>query len=254
MNIFQRAIKVTRNAEVYFKSDEFADININNVHIILADSRSGSTYFQENLNCHPENCEFGEIYGQKSFASIFSDQRRQINFFSQIVSRSGAVNNGCKITFTQLVRNIESVHFLRAYRQCKYILLERTNIVASTVSLLKAQRSGEFHSRQVPVKTEKITINPSELKMMIEYRKAFRNISINLLDLLNIPYFRVTYEAMVEQPKKVFDGVFNFIGLSKCETFSSLKKSNPTRLLDIIENYSEVKRCFDGTEYAKFFD
>lgn len=63
----------------------------------------------------------------------------------------------------------------------------------------------------------------------------------------------VYYEDLSDDPQSTFRKVTDFIGVRYVPPKTTLKKQNPGRLVDIVENYGELKSVFSGTEWKSFF-
>lgn len=68
------------------------------------------------------------------------------------------------------------------------------------------------------------------------------------------PLLPVYYEDLVAQRGRVLDGVQSFLGLQTQRLAPTTRRQNPEPLSDLIANYDELWRAFQGTPYAAFFD
>ena len=233
----------------------FKPVDMDKFHIILHDSRAGSTFFQEHLNCHPDNTELGEVFNRDKVVTKYYDTEKvQVNYLSHLVDGLHTSHKGCKISFPQIVRHVNTLEFLKTYKDAKFIIVERKNVVASGVSLLVAQKTGKYHTQKKMLVREKHYIDPIELKMLIDWRKAINNTIKNLLNILEARYCCIAYEDLIQNTDSVISGAFEFIGLSEFKSKSSYRKLNPKSLKNIIDNYREVKQYFNKFDEYVWFE
>jgi LPS sulfotransferase NodH len=252
VSVLERAFERFQQVRCLLQSGNPPPVDLERVHIILADSRSGSTLLQEHLNCHPENTELGELFGQGRVVSRDGDPSRQAGFLKCMIARSSTPETGCKITFTQLIRNLEVVPFLSAFQRARFIFLERENTVAAAVSLVLARHTGSYHERGTKKRHAKVRIDPTELRMLIDSRNAYRDTAKRLLSHLDARMMITSYEELTSDTAGTVGRAFSFLGLSRIATASDLTKVAPSRLADAIENYEEVRAFFERLPEAKF--
>jgi len=220
------------------------------LHFILADSRSGSTLLQEYLDCHPDNTELGEVFNRGNPIAHEISHQSQINYLSCLIHKTKTNHVGCKITFQEMARHLEANRFFRFFRGSKYIVLERKNVVAAAVSLMRAQSTGLYHLRGSSAESKKIRVDVLDLDLLIRWRNSIKSLSIDILDVLECERIFIDYEGLVESPQDTINAVFSFMGMESVPTSSSLRKVGPKSLCDAIDNYEEVQKAFP--QYAEF--
>ena len=229
-------------------------MNVENAHFILADSRSGSTLLQDHLNCHPDNTELGEVFGTNTLLPPGSGYKCEIGYLNCLFSKVATPHKGCKIIFGQLASRLSPIHFLLRYRTCKFILLERENVVQSAVSLLYAEKTGVYHSRGNTTGSGSIKVDAELLKLMIDTRATYKQLGLDCLRTIGANTMRLTYESMLEEPRRTVEKALAFLGLSPVDTASTLRKVTPSNLRGLIENYDEVRAAFAGRSDICFFE
>jgi hypothetical protein len=83
-------------------------------------------------------------------------------------------------------------------------------------------------------------------KRFVRYRERFTKD-------LKVPYLEVAYESLLENHDQEMRRTIDFLGLSDHVPLTSdFVKVNSDSLEDIIENYSEIKKYLQHTEFGKY--
>jgi LPS sulfotransferase NodH len=67
------------------------------------------------------------------------------------------------------------------------------------------------------------------------------------------PKISVFYEDLVASPASEFRTLTDFLGVEYCEPKTQYQKQNPQPLSELVENYDDLKRRFEGTQWEGYF-
>jgi len=133
----------------------------------------------------------------------------------------------------------------------KVIHVVRDNALKTMISRSLAKRTGVYHVKGETSEKTRITIPTSTLisdlySLRSEDEEWSREFDAN-------PYFKVHYEEFVQSPERIASEMLDFLGMGDDKKLTSPhKKVITSGLEDVIENYDDVKRTLDGTEFAGF--
>jgi hypothetical protein len=146
-------------------------------------------------------------------------------------------------------------HFLNYWiksNSVRIIHLVRGNILKQYVSSVAAQKRRLWFSDRIhePVR---VSIDPDTAKDFLQKMEALHTgIPGRFPDN---PYTRISYEAFCGRPDKLASGICSFLEVPESAMeMPIIKKLNPLRLSEIVENYSDIVAAFRGGRYEKFLD
>jgi hypothetical protein len=199
--------------------------------------------------------KYRSISWKRKLAHLFHRNKLIYDFLSEIYAEyhhTQAV--GFKVNYSQIRRYPATISWIKK-NNVKIIHLVRHNLLKRLVSHKAAKARNFLHSTQ-PVEQIKVRIDPNILKKdfrrrqnrFAKYRKFF-------VEILDVPFLEVSYEALVDDYNIEMQKVLKFIEIDEFVPLKSeLVKVNPHSLADIIENYSEVKQTLINTEFEDFLN
>jgi LPS sulfotransferase NodH len=136
-------------------------------------------------------------------------------------------------------------------KQSKVIHLVRENTLKVIVSRHRVRLSGGVAHTFTEVPILKIHLPASnligEIKKIEKAKARWRK------RLSAFAFLEVSYESFVSDKKDETHRVLSFLGVDgSYELTSPLKRINPDRLDQVIENYDEVRDILRNTAFAKF--
>ena len=254
--------------------------------VIVTSQRSGSGYLQTLLDSHTKAQFYPEIflshadepYGfanflhQKTNSKKKVDQiinskftkyhlnfrnqyytQRYLNYFenqaweySKTHKKQASVI-GFKVMYSELKKNKTLVKWLQK-NNVAIVHLYRSNVLEMLISRAIKEKQKVAHATKYDAldKSIQVTFNMDNLFNDIQYMdqlvKKWRL-------LLKTNALEVSYEDLVSKPQEV-NRVLNFLGLPEEKLQSELIKMNKKPMHQTIENYAEIVKVLEHTEYA----
>jgi LPS sulfotransferase NodH len=237
--------------------------------IILTTQRSGSTLLWRYLNGHPNISAHGEMFlpnhsGSDTYASFRKSSRAK--WLRHYVANKRNLNAYFG-EFFFVAQNIEACGFKLMYNQISQNLSEwikqhdvsiihliRKNILKTIVSRETNRVRGVAHITANET-VDKIKVYLDADKLIPSIAKIERMIELQTASFSALPYMEVIYEDFTKDPACSAESIFDFLGVSRIRGLEMpLKKINPDKLEDVIENYAEVKLRLSDQPYSKFLD
>ena len=256
--------------------------------IVLTTQRSGSTFFIQYLDSHPEVSCQGELFldvkhnfrlrsylkwkyrFKRKFTKnymwfqnylrtniwrqieyTFLKKRLTEKFLSNIYSTDGCNKAiGFKLMYNQNNRIISN--WLKR-NNVAIIHLVRLNLLKILISRIYMAEKNIAHTSKV-IKHEKICL---ETKYLIQKLTRMENeINENKNRFSSFPrYLEITYEDFFNNRDFEQQKILHFLGVKESSSLhSELKKINPNRIEDILENYEEVRLSLTGTKFISFLE
>ncbi|MGD1855059.1 MAG: hypothetical protein ACFB2W_12505 [Leptolyngbyaceae cyanobacterium] len=254
--------------------NKFSLGNIAMFHI----GRSGSTVLGDLLNQSPKILWDGEIYhtyvdwgGQKALRKGESPIIDPVQLLHAQKIKARRRYYGFEVKFYHLDRtNISLSDYIQQISELgvsHFIILKRKNylrkIVSSYVSFDKKQANlrtiddSDHHSAETKPTLHKINLNidsiniDSTQKPLLEhlnyYQDRFQTLDTELADQ---KVLRLTYEEDIAQgPIDGYQKVCNFLDISQHPVTVQYGKTNPFKLSEIVENFSDVEKALKNTEF-----
>lgn len=230
------------------------DINaINAKRIFLfADARSGSTWLINTLNSHPEISMVDEILNpdfEKNFqVSRQNNQTANLKgnarFVESYLGHLPEKYAGCKILFPQAIRHLDFYEFLLNYRDSRFILLYRENLVKAEISGLIANKYARWHLIEQKEK-QTITVDPAFLFDRLIWRRSTREFCMKLINAYCPNVITIEYESLFSESSENLKKISEFLAVSEKEfRLGTEVKSNPFSLNELIENFNECRKAF----------
>lgn len=221
--------------------------------VLYAYQRTGSTLLVDLLNSHPMiDCQ-GELL-----------LNRMHNPSRYLVARSVMARLptfGFKLLTPHF--SYQNIHdpqaFMTQLHESGYqiILLQRTNVFQTALSLLYAMKSWRFHFRKshAQIELEKIWINPEELISKIEWIEHSKKIQEE--SVMHLPHLRLIYEEVLlvnQRHQETIDNICDYLGLSHSPVNSEFIKLTPDSIYELVTNADEVIKHISQTKYRKYIE
>jgi LPS sulfotransferase NodH len=249
--------------------------------LILAGRRSGVTFLVDSLNSHPEIecskdvfsirrrfkyfqvdvtigrfCQFRSASWRRQVAYLFRRQRL-INAFLREIFRSGdrpgdAVNaRGIRLSYEQARKYPQVLKWIRK-NDVRVIHLIRENALKAIVSDFTAKKRGVTHVT-APVERVTVSVPPGELRRRLVDRE--KRVQRFREGFAGRRYLEISYESFLEKPESETRRILDFLGIERFVPLTSrYVKQNPEKLSEILENYAEIARVFNGTDFARYLE
>ena len=254
--------------------NKFSLGNIAMFHI----GRSGSTVLGDLLNQSPKILWDGEVYhsyvdwgGQKAIRKGQDPSIDPVKLLQAQKIKARRRYYGFEVKFYHLDRtSISLSDYIQQISELgvsHFIVLKRKNylrkIVSSYVAFDKKKNNlrtideSDHHSvdakarlYQINLDVNNVTIDGSK-KSLLEhldyYQDHFQQLDAELADK---KVLRLTYEDHIaEGPTKGYHQACDFLGISRHPVTVQYGKTNPFKLSEIIENFSEVENILNNTKF-----
>ena len=221
--------------------------------IVLSRSRTGSNMLISLLNSHPQVYAYGEMFEKldardykKIFSTVFCKQPKHTEAVGFKIFYYHPKDDDSGKVWEELL-NMRELYVIHLKRRNSLRTLVSAKIAdKENLWIMKDDRSPRSASEK------KVKFTVEELKDEFErwrkwerdYESVFK--SHQTLD--------VYYEELVSDCEREFGRVTEFLGLRYFSPSTRLRKQNPERTSELVENYGELRRAFLGGEWAAFFE
>lgn len=152
--------------------------------------------------------------------------------------------------------------FLRNQGFSRFIILHRRNHLRRAISAYKGMRRNEWHVKRVQTSCSKINIDTrsfltgNETGPLIELFRLIDKTHKELKNLLSSDtVLNLHYEDDIqENPETAYHKVCDFLGVKRQKPIIQFEKTNPFRIVDMLDNYNEITQLLIGTEYEWMLD
>lgn len=222
--------------------------------VVFAEMRTGSNFLETNLNALQGVACHGEAFNPHF---IGYPNRTEILGITQLVRDAGpdaligAIRSqpghlgGFRFFHDHDPRVLEAVV---NDPLCAKIILTR-NPVDSYVSWKIAQATGQWKLTNIKRRRDsRITFDAAEFEQHVARLQDFQILLLNRLQTSGQTAFHLAYEDL--QSLEVMNGLARFLGVpARLEALdSSLKKQNPSPLVDKVENFEQMQRALSGLD------
>ncbi|NER78835.1 MAG: hypothetical protein F6K42_04505 [Leptolyngbya sp. SIO1D8] len=263
-------------------------------HIVLALGRSGSNYLANLLNQHPRVTNYGEVlskwsipyklyqkmslgnlnlseyldfiysnpaffYSAHAYSAISHLKRgKPVNF-----KRWNAMHSiGTKdFSYSFIKQGITS--YLKDHHEILVINLYRKNILKQFISLqkMKADKIVKVISPQTSSKNNRNSKIYLDISLTLKTLEKFDRQQREHLDMvselpkrqvINIQYEDFFASSSSEEEYK--KEIFRFLGVESFELQSEHRKILPDKIVDIVENHTELNQALEGTRFHLYLD
>lgn len=239
--------------------------------LIVSRGRSGTNLLKSLINDHPGGRCFGEVFNRYGRAGWGIPGYRRSAVCDREISRD-PVDYLDRRIYRRYPRHIQAVGFkifyyharnsewadvwphLRDREGLKIIHLRRENILATHLSLVRAQKDlvWETHGQRRNADPAPTYLDYDECLAAFEATRAYEAWAEGLFEAS--PVLDLTYEALVAERHESLNRVFEFLNLEPQKVRSPNARQRTRPLSRSIANYAELKARFAGTEWSAFFE
>lgn len=220
--------------------------------VLFAQGRSGSTLLGELLGCHPSVYFAGEL-----LAAPVGSPRRRVDMVRWRHPRH-VVGFHVKIyQLTDVQQVADPGAWLRAVhsRGWRVIALRRENLLRQVLSNMTALARERYHDRGATDDRQPLHVDPEDLLHWMRVRADAARQEEQAL--AGLPHVALGYESDLLDPAAwpaTAARAFRHLGLEPVPVTSTLRRSNPGRLDELVENWPEVAASVAETEFARFLE
>lgn len=244
-----------------------------NRFIIIGQGRSGTTMLRNYLASHGAIAAFGELFAENIIVWQYKqlDQIWNNSFFWMIRNEhpdifidtvfrmrfsSDQQAIGFKILYNDIERDQNAKLLSYLASGVKIIHIVRNNLLeleasrmVSDLRLAEKKTLNSYRPDDIET-TRKIKMDPESAE------KAFSEIVdlVRSYCLLGNERKKVVYEELCVDPDRILGEIQEFIGVEKRQLhIRGMYKTIQQPMDDLIENYAELKKHFEGGKYERFF-
>lgn len=242
-------------------------------YILTCVARTGSTMLTTCLQQHPDVVAHGEVFGPRgplAFYGVHYAQRPPledalvelrdrdpVRFLYDFVFRAGhrrAV--GCKLKYEELALPAYDVvaTALRADTDVKVIHLVRDNLLERYLSQHIAVEVTNVFNVQTEAPPEKVVVRLDAERCEEDFARTARRQEWTRRTFQGHETLELTYEELVADTEAVQNHVADFLGVERRPVAARTRRLRRDPLDEVIENFDELARHFEGTEYERFFE
>jgi len=222
--------------------------------IVLTRSRTGSNLLISMLDSHKAISAKGEIFQKLNGKKVVDILDHVFCKYSLNIKAVGfkifyyhPMDDHSGLIWEEF-KKIEDLHFIH---------LKRRNILKTLLSRKIAGKTdlwkkGDERRDRLQSQNKKITFSKEELLEGFLQTRTWENDYSTMFSGKRM--VNIDYEDLVANPEQVFRKITTFLNLENIKPKSSLKKQNPEKLIDLVENYVSLKKDFINTEWLSFFD
>jgi hypothetical protein len=261
-------------------------------YIILCEGRVGSSHLRTSLQSVPGLIVKGELSTNSGFnlgrffklTSLSITQNpssnlevlvksqlkkffrfRYIRIFTQLaylhrIFQSKIEPETRAIGFHIKFRDIASLTVFRRFidrYQIRIIYLTRENRVKHAMSSINAGRLykkfGCWNSSKETEQLPPFVLTIKDFDAQIKLSASREAALLNFIKSLNTPILRLPYELLLKDRHLYFEQVFKFLDIPPINVKSTLAKTTPDNLRNVILNYDEVRAHFKNTDFYEMF-
>ena len=183
--------------------------------VILAPSRSGSEYFSHMLrDVGIDSEEFLTVGSSVSAARAMPEGADEATFISDV----------CRQAPNRIFCTMEGAHrllplfrvgeFAEHLRDWHFIHLVRRNIVRQAISLIRAERDGQYRAEMPKTGTATAPITFSDIAACIDRLYISRQRIERFIELFGVNALTIYYEDLLSSPARTMRDVTNFLDLT----------------------------------------
>ena len=224
---------------------------------IVFTQRAGSTFLAHCLDSHIDiGCERGEpAHPLHPLSRLFPFATPTEKVLS-ILNRPGYKVNIARVNYRH-IRNIEP-GLIRSLDGV--IHLTRENVLRNIISAYISTMGHKPNHSYYDVPNRKFNFSADTVKVECERYVQNVNETTAYLEALNDNIFSLTYEQITGDAETLFlmDDVSRelqeYLGVTNSILMTTLKRTNPQPMNDIIRNYKEIKEILSGTVFEKYLE
>lgn len=221
--------------------------------VLFTAGRTGSHLLIDLLNSHPDfNCYVeGHIFRQGPRV------RDPLRYLNGLAARSERPVFGCKLNPGHIKRHGLDVAVLPgalADDGWRFVLLTRRNLLRQAISEIIAIQRGVYHDRTPPPAQDlRVSVEPSSLFDRLAKLETQRQLLTRWV--ASYPHEHLIYEDDLEQhadQQAAVARILIMLDVAPHPVSTTLVKSGHRTLAESVENFHEVARALQGTQYERF--
>ncbi len=239
-------------------------------YMIVCRSRVGSNLLVSLLNSHPDAVCYAEIFGditsgiggsfQGSTAPAIALREQQpVDYVEQYIYRKypkGIKAAGFKIFYYHArTDQWEKVwDYFKSIPDLKIIHLKRDNQLKVHLSRKIAAKTNKWmaNGAQTAVEDKAVELVKEDCIKDFETTENWQAWVHEFF--ADHPILDVQYNDLVKDRQATMNKITDFIGLNRATLKSEVRKQNKEHLSDLITNYTTLKKEFEGTRWAGYFE
>lgn len=224
--------------------------------VILFEGRTGSTYFIEHLNSHPNIRALGEVLveSRKQHSQAQLQMARDV-LRPPILGRWAAI--GFKTKLRDIVSPKDFASMLKEFNM-RVIYMVRTNQVKAVISTINAwklkQMTNDYNLYKTTDRLPATTIDLNEFQHELTRRQNADNQLQAFINHLELPTLKITYENFLSNESRVMADTLNFLKVPFKPTRGRALKITNDDLRSVIINFDELRSHYFDTPYESMFD
>ncbi len=219
---------------------------------VVCNARTGSNFLYMGLCSSPRIRMYHEMFAirhrratgknyDQTMATLFRKERRSIRCV------------GCKLFYEHLSAEEWEKFFAR--KELKIIHLTRENrlrtIVSQDIAFMTDEWSVSNRDRGTPLTERRVVLDTAHLIERLEEIRDFENRIRQGVEDRHV--LEVAYQELTGNPVGTFQRVGEYLGVNDIDpSVIDMTKQNPEPLSLLIENYDEVCRLLETTEFAGY--
>lgn len=247
-----------------------------NKFVVFTVPRTGSTLLIKTLDTHPEIFCAGELFffSGKTYHTecqyrfwrlkfLNSKLHYLLNYPKLLLTLSTFMNRfftvkennikakGFKLMYYQTLYTPGIIKYLK-HQNVRVILLQRENILRNALSDIRARSTGIYHNtgddemNNLPKLDVDIEILKNKMGQIERTQKLIEK-TVNGMQVM-----KLSYEELNVNWNEAMKKVLNFLQVKEMPLPAPVKKLNPERLEEMVENYGDVKEWLKENKYENF--
>lgn len=237
---------------------------------VITRGRTGSSLLLSLLHSHPNIRVHGEVIGEDRLREPYYKDRIKtkgtVPYIKEYLKRSGFESAvGIKILYYQVEQEYEKhwetnglsnvLAFLKEQKEIKIIHLKRHNYLECFTSIHVAARTKKYTQFKTQSKREskiQITLPPEDCDKefnRIDHWESACDQAFKDHDLLE-----VYYETLATDMKGTCNRILDFLNIPNRALTTRMKKQQQRPLSEVIKNFEDLKKHYEKTKYAWFFE
>ena len=241
-----------------------------NRYLIFSTQRSGTHYLASLLQSSRAILCLGEVFHQRnSKNNFFSYLKAQPSVaspdldevrFSEYLEFEGAVRDRTRLAASHVGPILMYNQFDRLPERFRSGLLEsrriihlyRSNFLRTHISNLINNLPGASSHGRIPQKKTTISVPPEDiLQLLLKRRQIFEE---RRKMLSNVDHLELRYEELSDNPVHMAQGISEFLGVHEFRPSTTLVRSNPHPIKEIVENFSELEVALKGSDFEQLLN
>lgn len=227
--------------------------------VVLFQGRTGSTFFVEALDSHPEvRCGYEELASDRWDEDGAAAQLELVRWLLRPPHDRLVRAVGFK-TKLRDVRDADGFAGVLAELGVRVIHLKRRNLVKLTVSSLNSERAREHTGdwnlyRRDPAVDAPLPIEPEAFLARLAKHEGYEAALDRFVLAAGRPTLTLHYEDLLVAQRETLALAFGFLGVGTIETSGRTVKMTGDDLRTVLPNFDELRDSVGDPRYRRMFD